>query len=83
MGRAEWVDRPAGFPEVLPTGTFGTEQTTHFAVGYIFDIIAGARFRAGAGVNIDYHTQSHELPAVYGHKPQSIYAFVRLKGGRL
>lgn len=82
MARAEWVDRPTGFPLLaLPAAT--TEQTTHFAVGYIFDFIAAERFRAGAGVNIDYHTQSHELPATYGHKPQSIYAFLRVKMGRL
>ena len=81
MGRAEWVDRPEGFPDVV--SSLATEQTTHFAVGYIFDFIARDRFRAGAGVNIDYHTQSHELPARYGHKPQAIYAFVRVKSGRL
>lgn len=78
MGRAEWVDRPAGFPdEIAP---LAIEQTTHFGVGYIFDFLAGGRYRAGAGVNIDYHTQSHELPEdVYGHKPQSIYAFLRFR----
>ncbi len=80
-GRAEWVDRPSGFPTTITSPT--TEQTTHFAVGYIFDFIAAERFRAGAGVNIDYHTQSHELPAQYGHKPQAVYAFVRIKSGRV
>ena len=79
--RAEWVDRPSGFPDLAPTAT--TEQTTHFALGYIFDFIASPRFRAGAGVNIDYHTQSHELPDRYGHKPQAIYAFVRIRSGRI
>src|SRR6185436_16450564 len=83
LARAEWVDRPDGFPLIgLPAAT-STEQTTHFAVGYIFDFIAADRFRAGAGVNIDYHTQSHELPSEYGHKPQSVYGFVRVKVGRL
>jgi len=81
MARAEWVDRPAGFPDTVSSAT--TEQTTHFMVGYIFDFIARDRFRAGAGVNIDYHTQSHELPDRYGHKPQSIYAFIRIRSGRL
>lgn len=79
MGRAEWVDRPLGFPE-NPDVRF-TEQTTHFAVGYIFDFITSNKYRAGAGVNIDYHTQSHELEDRYGHKPQSIYAFVRFRTG--
>lgn len=80
-GRAEWVDRPSGFPDLI--SSLATEQTTHFAVGYVFDFIAGDRFRAGAGVNIDYHTQSHELPDRYGHKPQAVYAFVRIKSGRI
>jgi len=79
MGRAEWVDRPLGFPETLdPTAT---EQATHFAVGYIFDVLTASRYRAGIGVNVDYHTQSHELDERYGHKPQAIYAFVRLRSG--
>jgi hypothetical protein len=79
MGRAEWVDRYLGFPGTPPPGNVANEQTTHFAVGYIFDVISTARHRAGVGVNIDYHTQSHELPATYGHKPQSIYLFARLR----
>jgi hypothetical protein len=79
MGRAEWVDRPAGFPE-LPTPVTGErESSTHFAVGYIFDFVRAPSFKTGAGVNIDYHTQSHDLPERYGHKPQSIYAFVRIR----
>jgi hypothetical protein len=77
FGRAEWVDRPGGFPDTQDLLT--TEQTTHFAVGYIFDFLAGTRYRAGAGVNIDYHTQSHDLPERYGHKPQTIYAFARFR----
>ena len=77
MGRAEWVDRPAGFPE-LPLGA-GTEQTAHLAVGYLFDFIAGNRYRAGIGVNIDYHTQTHDIEHLYGHKPQSIYTFLRFR----
>lgn len=80
-GRAEWVDRPSGFPDAITSAT--TEQTTHFAIGYIFDFIAAQRLRVGAGVNIDYHTQSHELPDRYGHKPQAIYAFIRIKAGSL
>jgi hypothetical protein len=79
LGRAEWVDRPLEFPNILPTVPAGVEQTTHFAFGYIFDFVAGSHYRAGAGVNIDYHTQSHDLPARYGHKPQAVYAFVRLR----
>ena len=80
-GRAEWVDRPLGFPEAITP--IGTEQTTHFAVGYIFDFISRPTLRLGAGVNADYHTQSHELPHEYGHKPQAIYAFLRVRTGRL
>lgn len=80
-GRAEWVDRPFGFPGDLDS--LALEQTTHFAVGYIFDFISRPTFRAGVGVTADYHTQSHELPAEYGHKPQAVYAFVRVRSGRM
>jgi hypothetical protein len=79
LARAEWVDRPLGFPEALDT--LGTEQATDFAFAYLFDFITSNRYRAGVGVNIDYHTQSHELEARYGHKPQSIYAFARFRTG--
>lgn len=80
-GRAEWVDRPLGFPAAV--NSLALEQTTHFAVGYIFDLISTPRLRAGAGVTADYHTQSHELPHQYGHKPQAVYAFVRVRSGRM
>jgi hypothetical protein len=77
MARVETVDRPTGFPEFA--GPLEPENTEHFAVGYLYDILASDRYRTGIGVNIDYHTQSHELPEYYGHKPQSIYAFVRFR----
>lgn len=77
IGRAEWVDRPLGFPD--PPFNLGTEQTTHFAVGYLFDFLASNRYKAGVGLNIDYHTQSHDLSNRYGHKPQAIYAFARFR----
>ena len=77
LARAEWVDRPLGFPEA--PDVLGTEQATDFAFAYLFDFIASNRYRAGVGVNIDYHTQSHELEERYGHKPQSIYAFARIR----
>jgi hypothetical protein len=80
-GRAEWVDRPLGFPSTVTSQEL--EQTTHFAVGYIFDFISRPTLRAGAGVSADYHTQSHELPAHYGHKPQAVFAFLRVRTGRL
>lgn len=80
-GRAEWVDRPLGFPAT--TDSLALEQTTHFAVGYIFDFISSPRLRAGAGVAADYHTQSHELPPQYGHKPQAVFAFIRIRSGRM
>jgi hypothetical protein len=81
IARAEWVDRPAGFPVIVNELT--VERSTHATAGYIFDFIAKPAFRLGAGVSADYHTQSHELPAEYGHKPQSVYAFVRVRSGRL
>jgi len=71
--RLETVDRPLGF-----LGGTDVERTTHFTVGYIFDLFTRG-YRGGIGVNLDYHTQSHELPARYGHKPQAIYVFFRLR----
>jgi hypothetical protein len=72
--RVETVDRPAGFlgnPEI--------ERTTHFTIGYIYDVFARDAWRAGAGVTFDYHTQTHDLEHRYGHKPQAIYLFTRLR----
>lgn len=77
MARVETVDRPNGFP--VNAAPSEPENTEHFAVGYLFDFLASNRYRTGVGVNIDYHTQSHELPEEYGHKPQAIYAFVRFR----
>jgi hypothetical protein len=74
MARVEAVDRPIGFlsnPEV--------ERTAHFAVGFLYDFLTRGGYRAGAGVNIDYHTQTHDLEHVYGHKPQAIYVFARFR----
>ncbi|HEU4523039.1 MAG TPA: hypothetical protein VFT12_13610 [Thermoanaerobaculia bacterium] len=73
MARAEAVDRPSGFlgePEV--------DRTAHFAFGYIYDFLRGG-YRAGVGVNLDYHTQTHHLEDIYGHKPQAIYVYARLR----
>ena len=77
MVRAENVERPAGFP-LEPFGD-GVEDATHLTAGYIFDLMNTNRYRAGLGVNVDYRTQTHDLEEVYGHKPQGIYAFVRLR----
>ncbi len=71
--RIETVDRPPGF-----LGRTDIWRTTHFTVGYLFDILRGS-YRAGIGANVDYHTQYRELPRRYGHKPQAIYLFVRLR----
>jgi len=75
LARAEHIDRPAGFP--LEPGP-GLEEATHYTAGYIFDLTQ-SRYRLGLGVNIDYRTKTRELEDVYGHKPQGIYAFVRLR----
>ncbi len=66
LGRAENVERPAG-----------QRRTTHVTLGYIFDVIRARTHRTGVGVNIDYHSSTRALEPVYGHKPQSIYTFVR------
>lgn len=81
MVRAEHVDRPSGFPfPNIPVG-LTVEPATHFTGGYLFDFIAGGRYRAGVGVNIDYRTQTRDLEEFYGHKPQGIYTFVRFRTG--
>ena len=74
LGRLEAVDRPVGF-----VGRTEKRRTTHFTIGYIFDIFNRPTWRAGFGANVDYHTQTHELTATYGHKPQTIYAFFRVR----
>lgn len=79
MARAESVDRPLGFPFV--TSLSEVEDTGHFSVGYLFDFISRGNWRTGAGLNVDYHTRTREFEDVYGHKPQSIYAFVRVRVG--
>ena len=71
--RAETVDRPAGF-----LGNPDMKRTSHFAFGYLYDFLAGP-YRAGVGVNIDYHTQTHDIEHLYGHKPQAIYVYTRFR----
>jgi hypothetical protein len=73
MARVETVDRPAGVFEPL------LRSTTHFTIGYILDVMRGARFRTGIGANVDYHVSSKTLGDRYGHKPQGVYAFVRVR----
>ena len=73
MVRFESVDRPPGFLD-RPS----VRRTSHFEVGYIYDFLASA-YRAGIGANVDYHTQYRTLPSRYGHKPQAIYLFLRLR----
>ncbi len=55
------------------------ERRTHVTLGYLFDFIKRESWRTGAGVNVDYHSDTHALRARYGHKPQSIYLFVRAR----
>lgn len=71
--RVEVVDRPRGF-----LGRTDIWRTTHFTVGYIFDLLQSA-YRVGIGGNVDYQTQYRQLPRSYGHKPQTIYAFIRIR----
>lgn len=79
MVRVEHVDRPAGFPRELSTED--VEEATHYTAGYLYDIVRGPNYRTGLGVNVDYRTKTHDIEDLYGHKPQSIYAFVRVRTG--
>jgi hypothetical protein len=74
LGRLESVDRPRGF-----LGRPEKRRTAHFTIGYIFDVVAKPTWRAGLGATVDYHTQTRELQATYGHKPQTVYAFFRVR----
>ena len=79
LARAEHVDRPAGFPLIaVPAPTAPPEEATHYTAGYIFDFVS-SRYRMGIGVNVDYRTKTHDLEEIYGHKPQGIYAFFRIR----
>jgi hypothetical protein len=71
--RIEDVDRPAG--TIYPT----LRRTAHLTIGDVVEVLRTRRLRTGIGVNIDYQTQTRELQATYGHKPQSIYTFVRVR----
>jgi hypothetical protein len=81
LARVESVDRPQDL--FLDRDAFDpvVERTSHFTVGYLLDLMGGYRYKGGVGVNVDYHTNTHELEDSpnYGHKPQSIYAFVRFR----
>jgi hypothetical protein len=70
--RVEDVDRPAG--TIYPT----LRRTAHLTIGDIVEVMRTRGLRTGIGVNIDYQTQTHELTR-YGHKPQSIYTFIRVR----
>ena len=72
--RLESVDRPPGYLDRT-----ALRRTTHFAIGYIVDVRMARSYRAGVGANVDYHTQFRSLPSRYGHKPQAIYLFLRLR----
>jgi len=50
---------------------------THITIGYIFDVLRMPGHRTGIGINIDYHASAKSLESTYGHKPQSVYTFVR------
>lgn len=71
--RGEAVDRPAG--TIYPT----LRRTVHFTIGDVVELVHRRGVRAGVGVNIDYQTNTKELQATYGHKPQSVYLFFRAR----
>lgn len=76
LGRAEWVDRPAG------VFTTDARRMAHVTAGYIIDAIKTDEHQIGLGINIDYHSSTKRLSRDYGHKPQGVYAFVRWRTNR-
>lgn len=77
LGRAEWVDRPAGI------FTAGDRRMAHVTLGMIIDVFYKGDYRVGAGINTDYHSSSTKtLLRNYGHKPQGVYAFIRVRTNR-
>ncbi len=73
LARAEWIDRPAG------VFTVDQRRMAHVTLGYILDVVRNNAYRAGLGINVDYHSSTKSLIRSYGHKPQGIYAFVRVR----
>lgn len=73
MVRAESTDRPAGSVYVQ------ARRATNLTLGDVVDVYRRGRLRTGLGVNIDYQTSTGELKERYGHKPQSVYTFVRVR----
>jgi hypothetical protein len=73
LARFESV-KDATHPFVIGGKRIGSGQ-----LGYTRDLFARPGSRFGIGALIDYHTQTHALSAVYGHKPQDVYFFVRMR----
>jgi hypothetical protein len=73
MARAESTERPAG------TIYVEARRASNLTIGDVVDLYRRGRLRAGLGVNVDYQSSTGELKAKYGHKPQSIYTFARVR----
>jgi len=71
--RVEDVDRPAA--TIYPAA----KRTAHFTIGDVVEVAHVRGLRTGVGVNIDYQTQTREIQSRYGHKPQSVYLFFRMR----
>lgn len=69
MGRAESTN------DIFGQGPKRTDVT----LGLLADLIRARTHRIGAGLNIDYHTNSKLYASQYGHKPQSAYFFLRAR----
>lgn len=76
MARFESVERPLGFPVL---GSSELDSTGHGTLGYLYDFVSSSKMRLGVGVNLDYHQNTHAFEDLYGHKPQAIYTFVRVR----
>jgi hypothetical protein len=77
MLRFDMVDRPAALFSNLP-GT-GLRRMNSGILGYSRDILPRPGWRMALGANIDYHSAIHDLGFRYGHKPQDVYVFLRVR----
>lgn len=68
------------FENVDQIAAGGRRRVGHGTLGFVFDPFVRPTWRGGVGINVDYHTNSAAITGgAYGHKPQTVYVFARLR----